>query len=142
MSGYYRAAAPGELQPPENGWYDTGDIVNMDDAGFITIAGRAKRFAKIGGEMISLPAVETLAAAAAAAPDFSHAAISVADARKGEVIILFTTDAALNVDVMLAAARAHGNTELMVPRDIRHVSEIPALATGKTDYVKLQAAAA
>jgi acyl-[acyl-carrier-protein]-phospholipid O-acyltransferase / long-chain-fatty-acid--[acyl-carrier-protein] ligase len=140
MSGYYRADSPGQLQPPENGWYDTGDIVSMDAQGFITIAGRAKRFAKIGGEMISLPAVEALAAKAA--PDYLHAAISISDARKGEAIILFSTDPNMSVDILLVQARADGRTELMVPRDIRIINEIPVLATGKIDYVKLQAGAA
>jgi acyl-[acyl-carrier-protein]-phospholipid O-acyltransferase / long-chain-fatty-acid--[acyl-carrier-protein] ligase len=135
MTGYYRAENPGQLQPPENGWYDTGDIVSLDAQGFVTIAGRAKRFAKIGGEMISLPAVEALATKAA--PAFLHAAVSIPDDRKGESIILFTTDAALTVDILLSTARSEGRTELMVPRDIRLLPEIPVLATGKTDYVRL-----
>ena len=61
MAGYYLASAPGVLQPPQDGWHDTGDIVRLDEAGFVTIAGRVKRFAKIGGEMVSLAAVEALA---------------------------------------------------------------------------------
>ena len=60
--GYLRADNPGVLDPPENGWHDTGDIVSIDAEGFISIKGRAKRFAKIAGEMISLSAVETMAA--------------------------------------------------------------------------------
>jgi acyl-[acyl-carrier-protein]-phospholipid O-acyltransferase/long-chain-fatty-acid--[acyl-carrier-protein] ligase len=58
MKGYLKSDAPGVLQPPEGGWYDTGDIVAVDDRGFIAIQGRLKRFAKIGGEMVSLTAVE------------------------------------------------------------------------------------
>ena len=49
MSGYIRASAPGKLEPLEDGWHDTGDIVTIDDEGYIRIRGRLKRFAKVGG---------------------------------------------------------------------------------------------
>ncbi len=63
MNGYFRADRPGVLQPSQSDWYDTGDIVTIDSDGFVAIRGRAKRFAKIGGEMVSLAAVEAYAAA-------------------------------------------------------------------------------
>jgi len=97
MAGYYLSDQPGVLQPPADGWHDTGDIVTIDAAGFVTIRGRAKRFAKIGGEMVSLPAVETLAAGLW--PQAAHAVVTRPDAKKGEQLVLFTTQAgaALNV---------------------------------------------
>ncbi len=56
MLGYLLHDQPGVLQPPSTskgvGWYDTGDIVDVDNEGFVTIFGRAKRFAKVGGEMV------------------------------------------------------------------------------------------
>ena len=88
MLGYLRADKPGVLEPPPEGWHDTGDIVTIDAQGFITIKGRAKRFAKVGGEMVSLAAVETLAADLW--PDNISAVTAVPDARKGERLILVT----------------------------------------------------
>jgi acyl-[acyl-carrier-protein]-phospholipid O-acyltransferase / long-chain-fatty-acid--[acyl-carrier-protein] ligase len=136
MRGYYKADRPGELQPPSDGWYDTGDIVSIDDAGYVTIQGRAKRFAKIGGEMVSLTVVEALAAKIS--PEHQHAAVTKPDERKGEVIVLSTTDAALTADALLAQARLDGQPELMVPKDIRVIDALPLLGTGKTDYVSLE----
>ncbi|TIV94829.1 MAG: 2-acyl-glycerophospho-ethanolamine acyltransferase, partial [Mesorhizobium sp.] len=88
MMGYMSADRPGELQPLE-GWHDTGDIVSIDREGFITIRGRAKRFAKIAGEMVSLGAVEMLVQSLW--PEERHAAVAVPDKRRGERIVLVTT---------------------------------------------------
>ncbi|QNQ10176.1 acyl-[ACP]--phospholipid O-acyltransferase [Sphingomonas alpina] len=135
MAGYLKADRPGVLQPPEDGWHDTGDIVTIDDAGFITIRGRAKRFAKIGGEMVSLPAVEGYAGALW--PDAEHAVVTRPDARKGEQLVLFTTRQDASAAALQAWARANGVTELMVPKDVRIVEALPVLGTGKIDYVTM-----
>ena len=89
MMGYMTADRPGELQPLEDGWHDSGDIVSVDREGFITIRGRAKRFAKIAGEMVSLGAVEMLVQSLW--PEDHHAVVSVPDKRRGERIVLVTT---------------------------------------------------
>jgi acyl-[acyl-carrier-protein]-phospholipid O-acyltransferase/long-chain-fatty-acid--[acyl-carrier-protein] ligase len=140
MAGYLRVEQPGLLQPPSSelgdGWYATGDIVDVDSDGFVHIVGRVKRFAKIAGEMVSLEVVEKLAAAAS--PDTLHAATVQADAQKGEAIALFTTDPQLNRDALLVSARTLGASELAVPRKIVVVESLPLLATGKTDYVTLK----
>jgi acyl-[acyl-carrier-protein]-phospholipid O-acyltransferase/long-chain-fatty-acid--[acyl-carrier-protein] ligase len=135
MAGYLLASDPGKLQPPTEGWHDTGDIVTFDEAGFITIRGRAKRFAKIGGEMVSLPAVEGYAAAVW--PGAEHAVVTRPDARKGEQLVLFTTASAPEQKALQDWARNNGVAELMVPRDIRGVESLPVLGTGKVDYVAL-----
>ncbi|WP_284734769.1 acyl-[ACP]--phospholipid O-acyltransferase [Sphingosinicella terrae] len=140
MAGYLKVEAPGQLQPPEEGWHDTGDIVTLDDSGFVAISGRAKRFAKIGGEMVSLPAVEGYAGSVW--PEAAHAVVTRADPRKGEQLVLFTTRAGAAAAELQAWARAHGVAELAVPRDIRVVEALPVLGTGKTDYVALTALAA
>ena len=89
MLGYLRAENPGVLEPPPEGWHDTGDIVAIDEQGFVTIKGRAKRFAKIGGEMISLAAVEALAGRTVAELR-SRPSSPLPDARKGERLVLVT----------------------------------------------------
>jgi len=135
MAGYFLASEPGKLQPPDEGWHDTGDIVTFDEAGFITIRGRAKRFAKIGGEMISLPAVEGYAAAVW--PGAEHAVVTRPDARKGEQLVLFTTAKDASQKALQEWAKANGVVELMIPRDLRVVDSLPVLGTGKIDYVTL-----
>jgi acyl-[acyl-carrier-protein]-phospholipid O-acyltransferase/long-chain-fatty-acid--[acyl-carrier-protein] ligase len=135
MAGYLLASAPGKLQPPEGGWHDTGDIVTFDESGFCTIRGRAKRFAKIGGEMVSLPAVEGYAAAVW--PGCQHAVVTRPDPKKGEQLVLFTTARDADHKALQEWARGNGVTELMVPRDIRPVEALPVLGTGKIDYVTL-----
>jgi acyl-[acyl-carrier-protein]-phospholipid O-acyltransferase/long-chain-fatty-acid--[acyl-carrier-protein] ligase len=135
MAGYLKVDAPGVLQPPAEGWHDSGDIVTLDEAGFVTIRGRAKRFAKIGGEMVSLPAVESYAAALW--PDADHAVVTRADPRKGEQLVLFTTHQDAQASALQTWARQHGIAELAVPRDIRVVEALPVLGTGKVDYVAL-----
>ena len=135
MLGYLRAESPGVLEPPEGGRYDTGDIVSMDAEGFVTILGRAKRFAKIAGEMVSLTAVE--AQVATLWPGFNHAVISVADARKGEQLVLVTDYREADREAIQAHIKKDGGTELMIPRTIMVVDAIPVLGTGKVDYVEV-----
>jgi acyl-[acyl-carrier-protein]-phospholipid O-acyltransferase/long-chain-fatty-acid--[acyl-carrier-protein] ligase len=139
MLGYLHYDNPGVLQPPQSeagsGWYDTGDIVDIDEEGFVHILGRVKRFAKIAGEMISLEVVEKIAVAAS--PQFPHAAATRPDAQRGEAIVLFTTDPALTRERLQQAAQTLGSPELAVPRKILQVAAIPLLGTGKVNYGKL-----
>ena len=140
MAGYLKADQPGVLQPPASafgeGWYETGDVVEIDAEGFVRIVGRVKRFAKIAGEMVSLEVVEKLAAAAS--PAQTHAASSQPDPAKGEALVLFTTDASLNRELLAIKARELGLPELAVPRKIQRVEALPLLGTGKIDYVSLK----
>lgn len=140
MAGYLRHDQPGVLQPPSSdvgaGWYETGDVVEVDEEGFVRIVGRVKRFAKVAGEMVSLESVEKLATATS--PHKVHAASTQTDTARGEAIVLFTTDPALKRDALQATAREAGYPELSVPRKIVFVESLPLLGTGKTDYVTLR----
>jgi acyl-[acyl-carrier-protein]-phospholipid O-acyltransferase/long-chain-fatty-acid--[acyl-carrier-protein] ligase len=133
MLGYLRAAAPGVLETLPGGWYDTGDICTVDALGFVTIRARAKRFAKIAGEMVSMPAAEALAAGLW--PEAQHAVVATPDARKGEALVLLTTQRDATASALLAHARQGGTAEIAVPRAVRVVAALPLLGTGKIDYV-------
>lgn len=136
MMGYMKENAPGILQPLENGWYDTGDIITMDGDGFISIQGRTKRFAKIAGEMVSLTGIELVVNALW--PEVNHAVVSVPDPRKGEMLVLITECEAAELDVLPEYFRRNGLTELSIPRRILKIKQVPLLGSGKTDYVKAQ----
>lgn len=136
MLGYYLYDHPGVLKPPTDGWYSTGDIVDIDASGFVRILGRVKRFAKIAGEMVSLESVEQIANAAS--PNQQHAASTQADAQRGENIVLFTTDTTLSRETLQTTGRELGSPELAIPRKIITLKELPLLGTGKTDYVTLK----
>lgn len=132
MLGYFFGSEPGVLRPLADGWYDTGDIVSITGAGFVSIMGRAKRFAKIGGEMVSLAAAEALVFSLW--PDDRHAVVHVPDPRKGERLILATTRVGADMNALLAHARGRGVPEIMVPRALLPVGSMPLLETGKVDY--------
>lgn len=136
MKGYLLSDKPGKLQPLEDGWYDTGDIVAFDAEGYVMIKGRAKRFAKIAGEMVSLTAAESLVAAAY--PGFGHAVLGIPDKKKGEALLLVTECTDADPSEIVKYAKKRGASELTVPRQIKVVDKIPVLGTGKTDYVSLQ----
>jgi len=136
MPGYLLAGNNGQLTPASSiygaGWHNTGDLVEVDDEGYMRICGRVKRFAKIGGEMVSLLLVEELAARAW--PGSANAAVSLPDPVKGEHIVLLTDHAQAERAVLIKQVHAEGYSEFHIPRKIVSVSAMPILATGKTDY--------
>lgn len=136
MLGYFMPKNPGVLQPPKEGWHDTGDIVEVDSDGYVWIKGRAKRFAKIAGEMVSLTAVENYIHKAS--PDAHHVVVAVPDEHKGEQLVLVTNDSTLSRHTVIDAAKAAEVSELMIPKTVILVEVIPALGTGKTNYPEVQ----
>jgi acyl-[acyl-carrier-protein]-phospholipid O-acyltransferase/long-chain-fatty-acid--[acyl-carrier-protein] ligase len=136
MMGYLLADNPGVLQPLADGWYDTGDIVTVDEVGFVTIKGRVKRFAKIGGEMVSLTMVEQQINALW--PGHQHAVVSLPDERKGEQIILVTTFADASREAMVAHAKSVQMGEIAIPKKIKVVKTMLLLGSGKVDYLAVK----
>jgi acyl-[acyl-carrier-protein]-phospholipid O-acyltransferase/long-chain-fatty-acid--[acyl-carrier-protein] ligase len=134
MMGYYLPNQPGILADSGE-WYDTGDIVVVDNQGYVTILGRAKRFAKIAGEMISLAAVEE---AASGATSGTIAVVSRPHVTKGEELVLCTSDTGLTLEAVREAIRARGLSDLSVPRQIKLCTPFPLLGSGKPDLVALQ----
>lgn len=132
MIGTVNPAQPDVIAAPEDGWYDTGDIGTVDADGFLRIIGRVKRFAKPGGERISLDGCEELALGCW--PQARHAVVAVPDARKGEALVLVTTQADATVRALLDYARGRGITEIMVPRVLHVVEKLPLLGSGKVNY--------
>jgi acyl-[acyl-carrier-protein]-phospholipid O-acyltransferase/long-chain-fatty-acid--[acyl-carrier-protein] ligase len=136
MKGYIAPHAAGSLIPLPDGWYDTGDIVSMNREGFITIAGRAKRFAKIAGEMVSLTLVEGVAATLW--PELLHAAITRKCSRKGEQILLFSEAVEIDRTSFIKKIKEQGHSELLIPGHIYSAAKIPVLPSGKIDYLSLE----
>jgi acyl-[acyl-carrier-protein]-phospholipid O-acyltransferase/long-chain-fatty-acid--[acyl-carrier-protein] ligase len=148
MLGYLKTDNPGIIQPPtfmidgklEHGWYDTGDIVEVDEDHYVTIKGRFKRFAKIAGEMVSLPAIEE--AINVLWPQFQNAAISISDPRKGEAVVIVTTNPEPLREDVANYFHQNGYAEILCPKKLIFMKEIPVLGTGKIDYVSIQEAVA
>ncbi len=139
MMGYLDSTDPGKLIPPTEGWHDTGDIVEIDGGGYISIRGRLKRFAKIGGEMVSLAVVENCASVVW--PEAVSAAVIMPDGKKGEQIILLTEEPDPQPDTLTGWMRSHGVPEIAMPKAVYQVPDIPLLGSGKVDFVTLNSMA-
>lgn len=137
MLGYLSTAQPGEIVPASHGWYDTGDIVEIDAEGYLTVKDRAKRFAKISGEMISLTAVENVIYEVW--PDKHHAIISLPDLKKGEQLLLITDYKFATRNELINFYKERGLAELSLPRSLYFIEAMPLLSTGKVDYVAVRA---
>jgi acyl-[acyl-carrier-protein]-phospholipid O-acyltransferase/long-chain-fatty-acid--[acyl-carrier-protein] ligase len=139
MKGYLNPAANEKFQAL-GGWYDTGDIARVDSEGYLHIVGRLKRFAKISGEMVSLTAIEE--ALAGAFPKyglrFAAAVVARPDEHKGEKLIVISNEPKLTLEEVRDAIRSRGLSNLAVPRDIKHIHDLPKLGTGKINHRELE----
>ena len=124
----------GFVPTPE--WLDTGDVVTIDEFERVTIQSRLKRFAKIGGEMIGLDRVESIAEHCYSSSLF--AAINVPDSRKGEKIILYTSLPDASIDRLKAFLTEQGHSMLFCPSKLIFIDSLPMLGNGKIDYQTLK----
>ena len=140
MQGYIMPDNPGVLVPLEGGWYHTGDVVEIDEIGFVYIRDRIKRFAKIGGEMVSLNAVDEMVRKAYEwmGGEFDYGVVAVPHESKGEQIVLVTNNRHVEQDVLHSYIRNNGMSELFLPRIILFRDKLPVFATGKADNVTLK----
>ena len=134
MLGYLKLSNPGVLEPPKDGWYDTGDIVDIDEEGYVTILGRAKRFAKIGGEMISLAAVEE--ALYELWPEEQHA-VTMLHGENRDTLTLVSSRPDLKRDEVRQKLSDLGLAEIAIPKKLIYMESIPIMGNGKTNYVEL-----
>ena len=140
MLGYYMPENPGVLVPLKDGWYHTGDVVEIDEIGFVYIRDRIKRFAKVGGEMVSLNAVHETVVKTFEADGVEHAygIVAVPHDTKGEQIVLATNNKKATIDRLHAYIKQNGLPELYLPRVIVYRDSLPVFATGKADNVTLK----
>lgn len=140
MLGYYMPDNPGVLVPPPNGWYHTGDVVDIDEIGFFTIKDRIKRFAKIGGEMVSLNAVQDMVidATKEMLGEYNYGVVAIPHESKGEQIVLVTNNKSVTAAMLHDYVKSNGMSELYLPRVILYHDTLPVFATGKSDNVTLK----
>lgn len=138
MKGYIKSDKPGELVPLEDEWYNTGDVVEVDSAGYFYIKDRLKRFAKIGGEMVSLTAVEGIASKCFNDAEFLYGAVAIQHETKGEQIVLTTNNRDLTIEKLQSYIKNNGITELFLPKIILYRDELPLTASGKRNNLELK----
>lgn len=136
MLGYLKEDNPGIIVPPENGKYDTGDIVEIDDDGYITIIGRAKRFAKIAGEMVSMAMVESEVNKVWIGS--TNAIVTESDDKKGEKLVIITDRKNAKISEIIQFFKREGHAEISIPKSVKYMEDIPLLGTGKINYVELE----
>ena len=132
MQGMMRSDKPLKLEKINDKTYATGDIVQIDEDGFISICGRLKRFAKVAGEMVSLTAVEQILDKLY--PNETQGIVTIPHDRKGEELIFITSHQGCNLPEVREFMRSCGVSELWIPKQVKYMKNPPKLGTGKFDY--------
>lgn len=136
MMGYIKHENPDKIVKPAGGYHATGDIAEVDQENFITILGRVKRFAKIGGEMVPLATIED--AVEKLWPLDTHAIISQDTYDRGEKLILVTNYKKATMKKLQKYFKERGLPAFYLPKEIIILDKIPLLGTGKVNYPSLQ----
>jgi acyl-[acyl-carrier-protein]-phospholipid O-acyltransferase/long-chain-fatty-acid--[acyl-carrier-protein] ligase len=121
-----------------DGWYNTGDIVTIDEDGFITLVGRASRFAKVGGEMVPFSVIEeALVTIAGGADDGAPRAVvtAVPDEATGERLIVVHTALDVPPDDIVKGLVEAGLPRLFIPApaNFHEIESMPLIGIGKVD---------
>lgn len=124
-------------------WYRTGDLGHLESNGSLVLSGRLKRFTKMGGEMISLGAVEeTLAkhliAAGRISPDISSIAVCADEREAGKPQLILFTIVDMDKEEANHILQSAGFSNLVKIASVKRIDDIPLMGAGKTDYRTLQ----
>lgn len=136
MQGYLKApekTAEVIVELDGKRWYKSGDKGHVDKDGFLTIVDRYSRFAKLGGEMVSLSAVEQQIREIMADPELDLVAVNLPDAKKGEKVVILLAGEHDPKQVRRRLIDG-GMNPLMIPAAVYAVDEVPKLGSGKTDF--------
>jgi acyl-CoA synthetase (AMP-forming)/AMP-acid ligase II/acyl carrier protein len=120
-------------------WYSTGDLVSEDEEGVLTFRGRLKRFVKLGGEMVSLPAIEAVLERHYVTSSDEGPVLAVeatADEAHPELVLFTVRD--IEREEANRKIREAGLSGLHSIRKVVKLDAIPLLGTGKTDYRSLK----
>ncbi len=136
MQGYLKdEAKTSEVMVEIDGatWYKTGDKGHVDEDGYLFIVDRYSRFAKLGGEMVSLGSIEAYIKAYINDSEIDLLAVNLPDAKKGEKVVLLLQGYS-DLEGLKKGLIESGMNPLMLPSEMYEVDQIPKLGTGKSDF--------
>jgi long-chain-fatty-acid--[acyl-carrier-protein] ligase len=119
-------------------YYKTGDLGYLDKDGYLYISGRLKRFVKIAGEMISLPAIESVLLEKYGSEEEVVLALEAKEYQDGSVKFVVFSIKSLEVSQINTYLREQGVSNLVKVSEVVVLDEIPLLGTGKTDFMSLR----
>jgi len=130
MKGYFNDFEQTSLHI-RHGWYDTGDMGNIDEDGYLWHVGRLKRFVKIGGEMVSLVKIESVLERLL--PEDTHCCVvEVPDAIKGAKLVAVVTE--IVDEKSIAKKMAENLPKIAIPKIFHVMDELPKMGSGKIDF--------